>query len=44
MEIQICSEIFPKTMKNFKFEYGNFPNERLGQDRHLKHVLGGVRI
>ena len=40
MEIQIWSENFPKTNKNFKFEYGNFPNESLDQEQHFKHVFG----
>ena len=31
IEAQIWSEIFPKTMKNLKYDYGNFPNESLGQ-------------
>ena len=27
-------------MKNLKFEYGNFPNESLGQGKHFKHIFG----
>ena len=27
-------------MKNLKFEYENFPNESLGQEKHFKHVFG----
>ena len=31
-------------MKNFKFEYENFPNQSLGQVKHFKHVfVVGVR-
>ena len=37
---QIWSEIFPKTTKNLKYNYGNFPNESLGQEKHFKHVFG----
>ena len=40
IEDQIWSEIFPKTMKNFKYDYGNFPIESLGQEKHFKHVFG----
>ena len=31
----------PKTMKNLKFDYENFPNESLVQVRHFKQVFGG---
>ena len=34
------SEIFPKTMRNLKYERGNFPNESLGPGKHFKHVFG----
>ena len=44
IEAQIRSEIFSKTNKNLKFEYGNFPNESLGQEKHLKHVFGGGNL
>ena len=27
-------------MKNLKFEFENFPNESLGQVKHIKHVFG----
>ena len=27
-------------MKNLKYEYGNFPNESLGQEKYFKHVFG----
>ena len=27
-------------MKNLKYDYGNFPNENLGQENHFKHVFG----
>ena len=27
-------------MKNFKYEYGNFQNESLGQEKHFKYVFG----
>ena len=40
IEAQIWSENFPKTMKNLKYEYGNLPNESLGQEKHFKHVFG----
>ena len=26
-------------MKNVKFEYENYPNENLGQVKHVKHVF-----
>ena len=28
-------------MKNLKYEYGNFPNESLGQEKYFKHIFGG---
>ena len=37
IEAQIWSEFFRKTMKNLKYEYGNFPNESLGQEKYFKH-------
>ena len=27
-------------MKNLKYNYGNFPNESLGQEKHFKDVFG----
>ena len=26
-------------IQNSKYEYGNFPNESLGQEKHFKHVF-----
>ena len=33
-------------MKNLKYDYENFPNESLDQEKHFKHAFGvgvGVR-
>ena len=27
-------------MNNLKYDYGNFSNECLGQEKHFKHVFG----
>ena len=27
-------------MKNLEYEYGNTPNESLGQEKYFKHVFG----
>ena len=40
IEAQIWSEIFTKTIKNLKYDYGNFSNESLGQVKLFKHVSG----
>ena len=38
--LKIWSENFSKTIRNLKFEYGNFPNGSLDQVKHFKYVFG----
>ena len=44
IEAQIWSEIFPKTTKNLKYDYGNFPNEGLGAVHYIPYIPGQVHL